>query len=244
MADYRKALFSLRFQKGGLRYSLLAGETPCDLGIETDPDELKKLEFLKDAPVKPQFKYNVNKGIFWSVFKTYSDEYLYEPTCENFKEMPDEIWNTIFKKVYWNGINGDEIDNQGIANMLSYISLKSNGLLYLSGYLQKLLKEFGYTIKQPEGLNIMNMNLSKLDAQYTDAINDIEAKGKSSELYDRLFFDYERDIIPLEQRKEKETLINSFYLLNKPYASSLKEKSLFVGGVLGIVGGLIIISRM
>ena len=46
------------------------------------------------------FKFNQNKGINWSVFKTYSDEYVYEPTCENFKEMPDEIWNTIFKKLY------------------------------------------------------------------------------------------------------------------------------------------------
>lgn len=244
MADYRKALFSLKFEKGGLRYNLIGGEIPCNLGYEKDPEELKKIQFLKDSPVKTELKYNVNKGISWNTFKLYSDEYLYEPTCENFKEMPDEIWNTIFKKVYWDGVNGDQIKNQGIANMLSYIAFKSGGLMYLTGYLQKVLKEFGYKIKSQEGMNIMNMNLSRLDFEYTDFINDIDAKGKSSELYDKLFFDYEQDIISLDQRKKNDVLINSFYILNKPYASSLKEKTLFLGGVLGVIGGLIILSRL
>lgn len=244
MADYRKALFSLKFEKGGLEYNLLAGETPCNLGFETDPEELKKYNFLKDSPVKQEFKYNQNKGIGWNVFKTYSDEFLYEPTCENFKDMPDEIWNTIFKKVYWNGVNGDQINNQGVANMLSYIALKSNGIIYLSNVLQKYFTSLGYKLKPKENFNLMDWNLSKLDSEYIDIINEIDAKGKSSELYDKLFFDYERDIIPLDQRKENDILINSFYILNKPYASSLKERTLFLGGILGVIGGLVILSRL
>lgn len=244
MADYRKSLFSTKLEVGGLKYSLLAGETPCNLGYEQDPEELKKVQFLKDAPVKTELKYNVNKGIGWNVFKTYSEEYLYEPTCENFKEMPDEIWNTIFKKVYWDGVNGDQIKNQGVANMLSYIALKSGGLMYLNINLEKTLKDFGYTIDKPANQNILNMDLSKLSFQYTDAINEINAKGKSSELFDRLFFDYQKDIIPVNERQENQTLINRFYLLNKPYASSFKDKTLFLGGVLGVIGGLIILSRL
>ena len=57
-------------------------------------------------------------------------------------------------------------------------------------------------------------------------------------------FDYERDIIPLGQRKENQLLINKFYILNKPYASSFKEKTLFIGGILGVIGGLVILSRL
>lgn len=243
MADYRKALFSLKFEKGGLKYNLLAGETPCNLGFETDPEELKKYNFLKDSPVKQEFKYNQNKGIGWNVFKTYSDEFLYEPTCENFKDMPDEIWNTIFKKVYWDGINGDQIKNQGIANMLSYIAFKSGGVMYLSINLPITLKSFGYELKPKKNVNILNVDLSKLDSEYTDIINEIDAKGKSPELFDKLFFDYEQEIIPLQQRNENQILVNTFYLLNKPYASSIKEKTIFFGGILGIVGGLIILSR-
>jgi len=246
MADYRKALFSIKLQVGGLKYNLLAGDTPCDLGIETDPDELKKFDFLKDAVVKPQFKFNQNKGIYWSIFKTYSDEYVYEPTCENFKEMPDEIWNTIFKKQYWNNIGGDKIKNQGVANVLSYIALKggSLGVVYLQNNLQKIFNSYGYTLKPKENVNIMNVNWGNLDDEYIDIINELDAKGKSPELFDKLFFGYESDIIPLDQRKENENVINSFYFLNKPYASSFKDKTLFIGGILGVIGGLVILSRL
>lgn len=244
MADYRKALFSIKLQVGGLKYNLLAGDTPCELGIETDPEELKKFDFLKDAPVKPQFKFNQNKGINWSVFKSYSDEYIYEPTCENFKEMPDEIWNTIFKKQYWDSINGDQIKNQGVANIISYIALRSNGVILSSALLERKLKEFGFVPKVKPNENILTINISKLDDEYTDFINDLDAKGKSPELFDSLFFGYESDIIPLDQRKEDDILINKFYFLNKPYASSIKDKTLFIGGILGIIGGLVILSRL
>jgi hypothetical protein len=246
MADYRKALFSIKLEVGGLKYNLLAGDTPCDLGIETDPDELKKFDFLKDAVVKPQFKFNQNKGIYWSIFKTYSDEYVYEPTCENFKQMPDEIWNTIFKKQYWNNIGGDKIKNQGVANVLSYIALKggSLGVVYLQNNLQKIFNSYGYTLKPKENVNIMNVNWGNLDDEYIDIINELDAKGKSPELFDKLFFGYESDIIPLDQRKENENVINSFYFLNKPYASSFKDKTLFIGGILGVIGGLVILSRL
>jgi hypothetical protein len=246
MADYRKALFSIKLEVGGLKYNLLAGDTPCDLGIETDPDELKKFDFLKDAVVKPQFKFNQNKGIYWSIFKTYSDEYVYEPTCENFKEMPDEIWNTIFKKQYWNNIGGDKIKNQGVANVLSYIALKggSLGVVYLQNNLQKIFNSYGYTLKPKENVTIMNVNWGNLDDEYIDIINELDAKGKSPELFDKLFFGYESDIIPLDQRKENENVINSFYFLNKPYASSFKDKTLFIGGILGVIGGLVILSRL
>ena len=246
MADYRKALFSIKLQVGGLKYNLLAGDTPCDLGIETDPDELKKFDFLKDAVVKPQFKFNQNKGIYWSIFKTYSDEYVYEPTCENFKQMPDEIWNTIFKKQYWNNIGGDKIKNQGVANVLSYIAFKggSLGVVYLQNNLQKIFNSYGYTLKPKQNVNIMNVNWGNLDDEYIDIINELDAKGKSPELFDKLFFGYESDIIPLDQRKENENVINSFYFLNKPYASSFKDKTLFIGGILGVIGGLVILSRL
>jgi hypothetical protein len=244
MADYRKALFSIKLKVGGLKYNLLAGETPCNLGIETDPDELKKFDFLKDAPVKPQFKFNQNKGINWSVFKSYSDEYVYEPTCENFKEMPDEIWNTIFKKQYWDSINGDKIKNQGVANVISYIALRSNGIILSSALLESKLKEFGFNPKVKTNQNIFTINISKLDDEIIDFINELDAKGKSPELFDRLFFGYENDIIPLNQRKENENLIDTFYLLNKPYASSFKDKTLFLGGVLGVMVGLVILSRL
>lgn len=244
MADYRKALFSIKLEVGGLKYNLLAGETPCNLGIETDPEELKKLQFLKDSPVKTELKYNQNKSINWSVFKSYSDEYVYEPTCENFKEMPDEIWNTIFKKQYWDSISGDKIKNQGVANMISYIALKSNGVILSSALLESKLKEFGFKAKVKANQNVFDFNISKLDDEYIDFINDLDAKGKSPELFDKLFFGYESDIIPLDQRKENENLINTFYILNKPYASSFKEKTLFIGGVLGVIGGLVILSRL
>jgi hypothetical protein len=244
MADYRKALFLIKLKVGGLKYNLLAGETPCNLGIETDPEELKKLQFLKDSPVKTELKYNQNKSINWSVFKSYSDEYVYEPTCENFKEMPDEIWNTIFKKQYWDSISGDKIKNQGVANMISYIALKSNGVILSSALLESKLKEFGFKAKVKPNQNVFDFNISKLDDEYIDFINDLDAKGKSPELFDKLFFGYESDIIPLDQRKENENLINTFYILNKPYASSFKEKTLFIGGVLGVIGGLVILSRL
>jgi hypothetical protein len=160
--------------------------------------------------------------------------------------MPDEIWNTIFKKQYWNNIGGDKIKNQGVANVLSYIALKggSLGVVYLQNNLQKIFNSYGYTLKPKQNVNIMNVNWGNLDSEYIDIINELDAKGKSPELFDKLFFGYESDIIPLDQRKENENVINSFYFLNKPYASSFKDKTLFIGGILGVIGGLVILSRL
>ena len=90
----------------------------------------------------------------------------------------------------------------------------------------------------------MNVNWSNLDDEYIDIINELDSKGKSPELFDKLFFGYESDIIPSDKRKEDDILINKFYLLNKPYASSIKDKTLFLGGILGVIGGLVILSRL
>jgi hypothetical protein len=171
--------------------------------------------------------------------------------------LEKEEWNTIFKKQYWNNIGGDKIKNQGVANVLSYIALKgaSLGVVYLQNNLQKIFNSYGYTLKPKPNVNIMNVNWGNLDDEYIDIINELDAKGKSPELFDKLFFGYESDIKTPNyeygsiynnsgKSKKNENVINSFYLLNKPYASSFKDKTLFLGGILGVIGGLVILSRL
>jgi hypothetical protein len=178
--------------------------------------------------------------------KSYSDEYVYDLLVKTLKKCQMKYGTQYSKNNIGIILKATKIKNQGVANVISYIALKgaSLGVVYLQNNLQKIFTNYGYTLKPKQNVTIMNVNWSNLDDEYIDIINELDSKGKSPELFDKLFFGYESDIIPSDKRKEDDILINKFYLLNKPYASSIKDKTLFLGGILGVIGGLVILSRL
>ena len=106
MADYRKIVSIIKSKNKGFSWSMSSQEAPCDLG-STDTKSIFGVK-----------KNNTSYGVTWDEFVFNSNSLGYEASCENFKNMPDIIYNVIFKKVYWDSIQGDKIKNQGIANSL------------------------------------------------------------------------------------------------------------------------------
>lgn len=201
MADYKKIVSVMKNRTKGLSaQGFSTQETGCDLGSSYN-------EFLKK-----EVKNNKSFGIDWDTFKVYADELGYYPTCENFKTMPDTIYNVLFKLTIWDSIGGDKIKNQGIANVLVlYYGL---GLYTV----MEALKKFGYIPPYKNADLKTNLDLAfKLSETDVDFINKLDAEGKSPLLFNEL-----TKIVP----KDK------VYWLSKRYVLRTSEKIMLGVGVL------------
>lgn len=194
MADYKKIVSVMKNRTKGLSsQGFSTQETGCDLGTSYN-------EFLKQ-----EIKNNKSFGIDWDTFKVYADELGYYPTCENFKTMPDTIYNVLFKLTIWDTIGGDKIKNQGIANILVlYYGL---GLYTV----MEALKKFGYVppYKSSELETNTNLGFFKLSQNDVDFINKLDAEGKSPLLFNEL---------------TKNTPKDKVYWLSKRYVLRTSEK--------------------
>lgn len=61
---------------------------------------------------------HTNKGITWTTFTWLAPQLSYQPSVELFLQMPDYLWERIYKRAYWDAVKGDEIDSQAVANVL------------------------------------------------------------------------------------------------------------------------------
>jgi lysozyme family protein len=67
-------------------------------------------------PVPDGSGYHTNKGITW---QTWANAFgSTQPSIYGFYKMSDENWKYIFKKYYWDSIQGDQIKSQRIADIL------------------------------------------------------------------------------------------------------------------------------
>ncbi len=85
--------------------------------------------------------WHTNRGVTYSAFKTYSGADTYAHTPENFFNMTDSVWFTIFKKGYWDAINADNIKSLPIAiYAVSWIwgSGRSGGRTRLNNWLNSI----------------------------------------------------------------------------------------------------------
>jgi hypothetical protein len=169
MADYRKIVSIIKSKNKGFSWSLGASEPPCDLGTT----DTKGIFGIK--------KNNTSYGVNWDEFKNYAKQLGYEANCDNFKNMPDTIYNVIFKKVYWDSIQGDKIKNQGVANAL--VENKGIGLAFIFDK----LKTLGYVRPYDNGSIAQNItNSFRLTDSDIAFINKLEDEGKSNLLFDEL----------------------------------------------------------
>lgn len=70
-------------------------------------------------PVPDGSGYHTNKGVTWATFKGLAKQLGYQATPALFYKMPDDIWRKIYKQGYWDPMNGDNINSQGIAELLA-----------------------------------------------------------------------------------------------------------------------------
>jgi hypothetical protein len=177
MADYRKIVSIIKSKNKGFSWRIEnIDNPPCETGF-SDTILGKKQN-------------NTSFGISWNEFNQYSKELGYEPTCENFKEMPNTIYNLIFKKIYWDSIQGDKIKNQGVANSL--VENRGIGLAFIFDK----LKTLGYVRPYDNGSIAQNItNSFRLTDSDIAFINKLESEGKSNLLFDELNSNKEKDIV-------------------------------------------------
>jgi hypothetical protein len=63
--------------------------------------------------------WHTNKGVTFSTFESLAPMLGYAVTPENFFNMPDRIWEKIFKIGYWDAWRLDEMKSQAIADLLA-----------------------------------------------------------------------------------------------------------------------------
>jgi lysozyme family protein len=178
------------------------------------------------------FPYHTNKGVQWATFKGLASKGGYTASCDNFLKMPDDIWNRIYKVGFWDEIQGDRIQNQAIANTfvemvwgsgLGSVSRGTGTLGWLNSFFKK-----NY-----------NQNLTSI-TQMVNFVNKLDNEGKTPELFEKLNNFRASKYKALNQpafTKGWLNRLNAFYILNKPYAISKKEKTSITLGVILIVAG-------
>jgi hypothetical protein len=217
MAVYTKIVSFIKTKEGGLSSATTdtASNNPSNCG--------------KGSNGKP---YHTNKGITWSTFKGLSSKLGYSATCDNFIKMPDDIWGKIYKDGFWNPMQGDRIQNQAIANTFVEMAWGSGvgsntstkgAIAYLKNFFKsKYNKSFD---------NI---------TQIVDYVNELDDSGQTPQLFEKLY-DFRKSLYKSFNQpsnlKGWISRLDSFYLLNKPYAISKKEKTSIAVGVLLIVAG-------
>jgi lysozyme family protein len=178
------------------------------------------------------YPYHTNKGVQWATFKGLASKGGYTASCDNFLKMPDDIWNRIYKVGFWDEIQGDRIQNQAIANTfvemvwgsgIGSVSRGTGAVGWLNGFFKK-----NY-----------NQNLTTI-TQMVDFVNKLDNEGKTPELFEKLNNFRASKYKALNQpafTKGWLNRLNAFYILNKPYAISKKEKTSITLGVILIVAG-------
>lgn len=61
---------------------------------------------------------HTNRGIQWQTFKWWAPRLGFGIDAGLYLQMPDNVWNAIFKAGYWDAVRADEIKSQELANYL------------------------------------------------------------------------------------------------------------------------------
>lgn len=91
--------------------------------------------------------WHTNKGVTWGTFSSLAPKLGYIASRENWVNMPQNIWGLIFKREYWDKVQGDNLKSQGIANLLAdwYWGSGTNAVRNLQ---QVLNRSFGYKLAE------------------------------------------------------------------------------------------------
>jgi len=85
-----------------------------------------------------------NKGVTLATFQKCATQCLgIDPTLENLKVLTDAQAGKIYKALYWDKINGDDIALQELANIVCDFHVNAGG--YAAKLLQKVLNDLGAT---------------------------------------------------------------------------------------------------
>lgn len=87
----------------------------------------RKTDSASADPIRGTFVINgkkyvdphTNKGITWATFKSYAKILGYEATPDLFFKMPQNIWEQIFKRAYWDRVHASDVNSAAIAQIIT-----------------------------------------------------------------------------------------------------------------------------
>lgn len=97
-------------------------------------------------PYKGVTGWHTNKGVTYSTFVSLAPLLKYQATPDNFFIMPNEIWNKIFKRGYWDSWHLDKLNSQSIADLIADFAWGS-GIAGSFNSIKKYLATKGYSVK-------------------------------------------------------------------------------------------------
>jgi lysozyme family protein len=153
MADYKLILPYVKVEEGGL----------SSWQKDSAKDNPSPFQNLKKGTVDYGYYYHTNKGVLWTTFVAYSKKNNIPVVGKNWLYLSDDTWKKILKSLYWDSINADKINSQGIAEILfEAVWGGTSEPLYI--YLQNYLREKNYDIKSD---GIIGVNTIKALNDYT-----------------------------------------------------------------------------
>jgi len=78
-----------------------------------------KKDTAANFPRPAGLEFHTNKGITWETFSSNAQKLGYAADPALFIKMPDDVWLKIYKKLFWDGIKGDDIKSQAIAEFMT-----------------------------------------------------------------------------------------------------------------------------
>ncbi|MES2379743.1 MAG: putative peptidoglycan-binding domain-containing protein [Bacteroidota bacterium] len=141
MADYRIIIPHIKKSEGGMsrRKADTASKKPAPYLTTAYNANTRKTETARD--------WHTNKGITWETFSTNGTKLGYVVNQKNWETMPDSIWVPIFKKIYWDGVGGDQLKSQAIANYLADWSWGAYYTTAVKNLQQVLNRSFGNNLE-------------------------------------------------------------------------------------------------
>lgn len=133
MANYKNILAHVKTNEGG--YSA----DPRD-NQSKNPSDVKGLD--KRYPNLPVHTY---RGVAYATWKAYAAKKKFTPTGKSFVNMTLAQWEDLLKTLFWDAIYGDQINSQGVAEIL-FEAIWGGGSKSLVVDLQTYLRKKGYNI--------------------------------------------------------------------------------------------------
>jgi phage antirepressor YoqD-like protein len=143
MANYRNIIPFIKKWEGGLSRAKTDTASSSPAPFTTRARDYSQ----RGAPYVTSNDWHTNKGVTWTTFSGLASRLKYTPTKENWEQMPDSIWEKIFKNGYWDKVQGDKLLTQNIADLLADWYWGS-GTWAVRNLQQVLNRSFGYKLRE------------------------------------------------------------------------------------------------
>jgi lysozyme family protein len=133
MADYRKVLDHVKQSEGGF------SAHPED-NAAAHPSPVVGLDRRY-----PALRVHTNKGVTWAAWEYYAKVRKFTPTGDNFTKITETQWKDLLKVNYWDRIKGDDINSQGVAEII-FEAIWGGGSFQMIQAVQTYLRQQGVDI--------------------------------------------------------------------------------------------------